>query len=185
MELMIILVVLCMVCFYGAKKEVENPVKKDTKDTMSAQNQKLEAVQPQTQWRNIQWQQSAKENIEKARKRAQNNVKKQAAKMWHEVRKEIVSEKPNEEVEKNSKTTVASGSEAQLQHSKQPTPQAYAPTPEVLSESQLGRVEDLIVKGYEGNLCFERDFLAEAMDMLNCFTVPSDIPDFSHKDDAA
>lgn len=37
------------------------------------------------------------------------------------------------------------------------------------SESILGSVDDLMVKGYSGNLQFERDFLAEAMDMLNSF----------------
>ena len=40
-----------------------------------------------------------------------------------------------------------------------------------LSESTLGTVEDLIVKGYEGNLCFERDFLGEAMDMVSRFSL--------------
>lgn len=37
------------------------------------------------------------------------------------------------------------------------------------SESILGSVDDLMVKGYSGDLKFERDFLAEAMDMLNSF----------------
>lgn len=37
------------------------------------------------------------------------------------------------------------------------------------SESILGSVDDLMVKGYSGNLQFERDFMAEAMDMLNSF----------------
>ena len=31
----------------------------------------------------------------------------------------------------------------------------------------MDEVNDLIVKGYSGNLEFERDFLAEATDMLN------------------
>jgi hypothetical protein len=38
-------------------------------------------------------------------------------------------------------------------------------------ESLLGSVEDLMVKGYDGNLSFDRDFLGEAMDMLNSFTL--------------
>lgn len=34
-------------------------------------------------------------------------------------------------------------------------------------EDLLGRVYDLMVTGYSGNLNFERDFLSEGMDMLN------------------
>lgn len=33
----------------------------------------------------------------------------------------------------------------------------------------LGDVSDLMVKGYDGNMTFERDFLGEAMDMINSF----------------
>lgn len=45
------------------------------------------------------------------------------------------------------------------------------PTPRVEDENLLGSVEDLMVKGYDGNLSFERDFLGEAMDMINRFTL--------------
>lgn len=53
---------------------------------------------------------------------------------------------------------------------------------DILPESMLGNIEDLMIKGYDGNLCFERDFVGEAMDMISRFTVPSDIPDFSTDD---
>jgi hypothetical protein len=48
-------------------------------------------------------------------------------------------------------------------------PEEFVNPPE--EESLLGSVEDLMVKGYDGNLSFERDFLGEAMDMLNSFTL--------------
>jgi hypothetical protein len=38
-------------------------------------------------------------------------------------------------------------------------------------ESLLGTIEDLMVKGYDGNLSFERDFIGEATDMINSFMV--------------
>jgi len=44
------------------------------------------------------------------------------------------------------------------------------PVPQVEDVSLLGCIEDLMVKGYEGNLSFERDFVGEAMDLLNSFT---------------
>jgi hypothetical protein len=37
-------------------------------------------------------------------------------------------------------------------------------------ESILGTVEDLMVKGYDGKLSFERDFVGEGMDMIAKFT---------------
>lgn len=36
----------------------------------------------------------------------------------------------------------------------------------------LGTVEDLMVKGFDGRLSFERDFVGEGMDMINSFCVP-------------
>lgn len=47
-------------------------------------------------------------------------------------------------------------------------PEEFVDPPE--EESLLGSVEDLMVKGYDGNMRFERDFLGEAMDMLSSFT---------------
>ena len=47
--------------------------------------------------------------------------------------------------------------------------------PRVENESLLGSIEDLMVKGYDGNLSFERDFLGEAMDMINRFTLTGGI----------
>ena len=46
----------------------------------------------------------------------------------------------------------------------------------------LGNIEDLMIKGYDGNLCFERDFVSEGLDMISRFTVPSDVPDFSKEE---
>lgn len=43
------------------------------------------------------------------------------------------------------------------------------------SDSLLGTIEDLMVKGYDGNLSFERDFVGEALDMINRFTAPDTI----------
>ena len=50
---------------------------------------------------------------------------------------------------------------------------------DVMPESMLGSIEDLMIKGYDGNLCFERDFVGEGLDMISRFTVLSEVPDFS------
>ncbi len=44
-------------------------------------------------------------------------------------------------------------------------------------ESLLGSIDDLMAKGYSGDLNFDRDFLGEAMDMIASFTVPDTVPD--------
>lgn len=40
---------------------------------------------------------------------------------------------------------------------------------DVDSSQILGDVQDLMVKGYDGNMNFDRDFLGEAVDMINSF----------------
>ena len=44
-------------------------------------------------------------------------------------------------------------------------------------ESMLGSIDDLMAKGYSGDLSFDRDFIGEAMDMIASFTVPDTVPD--------
>ena len=44
-------------------------------------------------------------------------------------------------------------------------------------ESLLGPIDDLMAKGYSGDLSFDRDFIGEAMDMIASFTVPDTVPD--------
>ncbi len=44
-------------------------------------------------------------------------------------------------------------------------------------ESLLGSIDDLMAKGYSGDLNFDRDFLGEAMDMIASFTVPDTVLD--------
>ena len=44
-------------------------------------------------------------------------------------------------------------------------------------ESLLGSIDDLMAKGYSGDLSFDRDFIGEAMDMIASFAVPDTVPD--------
>lgn len=69
--------------------------------------------------------------------------------------------------------------EAEHNHSERVSPAEHYHPEDVMPESMLGTIEDLMIKGYDGNLCFERDFVGEGLDMISRFTVPSDVPDFS------
>ncbi len=69
--------------------------------------------------------------------------------------------------------------ESEHNHSERVAPAVHNHPEDVIPESMLGSVSDLMVKGYDGNLCFERDFVGEAMDMINRFTAPCEMLDYS------
>ena len=76
-------------------------------------------------------------------------------------------EKEHKHSERESKADAAYVAKEREEHRKLHT----EPIPPVEEESLLGSVQDLMIKGYDGNLSFERDFVGEAMDLLNSFTV--------------
>ena len=76
-------------------------------------------------------------------------------------------EKEQNHYERESKEEAAYVAKEREEHRKLHT----EPIPPVEEESLLGSVQDLMIKGYDGNLSFERDFVGEAMDLLNSFTV--------------
>ncbi len=76
-------------------------------------------------------------------------------------------EKEHKHSERESKAEAAYVAKEREEHRKLHT----EPIPPVEEESLLGSVQDLMIKGYDGNLSFERDFVGEAMDLLNSFTV--------------
>ena len=90
-----------------------------------------------------------------------NTQKYEADETLHELE---IEHKHSEKVSSAEAAYVAKDREA---HMKMHT----EPTPRVEDENLLGSVEELMVKGYDGNLSFERDFLGEAMDMINRFTL--------------
>ena len=56
---------------------------------------------------------------------------------------------------------------------KQIDPAKIKEAAEMDTSSLMKDVEKLMITGYQSNMEFERDFLGEAMDMLNSFTSPS------------
>ena len=55
----------------------------------------------------------------------------------------------------------------EMDHSRRCQTLQEAEEMELAVENQLGTTEDLMIKGYSGNLSFERDFVGEAQDMLS------------------
>lgn len=151
---------------------------------------------------NDDWKQIARENIAKAKKRAEKKMlelenlleieeetpaaKKQIPES--RIRETTIAEKrknaqkptileraiANTEADKEDKTLESL--EAEHHHSERVAPASHKHPEDVIPENMLGTIEDLMIKGYDGNLCFERDFVGEAMDMINRFTISTDIP---------
>lgn len=61
--------------------------------------------------------------------------------------------------------------EAEHNHSERVSAAVHHHPEDVMPESMLGNIEDLMIKGYDGNLCFERDFVGEGLDMISRFTI--------------
>ena len=60
--------------------------------------------------------------------------------------------------------------EAEHNHSERVSAAVHHHPEDVIPDNMLGTIEDLMIKGYDGNLCFERDFVGEGLDMISRFS---------------
>ncbi len=156
---------------------------------------------------NSKWQQLAKENIEKAKLRAEGKISEvekvigknevtealskqiqcvkaaptdireenfEARSQIHasrqEARNTTILQRAKNNANEDKVDVTLQTMEAEHNHSERVAPAEHHHPEDILTENALGKVEDLMIKGYDGNLCFERDFVGEAMDMVNRFT---------------
>lgn len=181
MDLISIIIIIVIISKVVKKKQAEQDrIKKNTAvqnvwdqvagQVKSGQNQARSYSDSQSRRssssENDQWKKLARENIEKAKTRASEKLRAKS------------------NADANKVDVTLHSMEAEQNHSERVAPAEHHHPEDVMPESMLGSIEDLMIKGYDGNLCFERDFIGEAMDMISRFTVPSDVPDFS-KDDVA
>lgn len=124
------------------------------------------------------------QQVEQQRKQEKRSAKQQVHAGRMEARNTSILQRAKKNAEEDRVDITLETMEAEHNHSERVAPAKHHHPEDVISDSMLGTIEDLMVKGYDGNLCFERDFVGEAMDMISRFTVPSDVPDFS-KDDVA
>lgn len=142
------------------------------------------------------WERAARENIENAARRAasaanralndlfveeETTAKEQIQKRRVESRHTSILDRAKGNAEEKKVDVTLNTMEEEHNHSERISHAKHNHPEDVMQENMLGSVEDLMVKGYAGNLCFERDFVGEAMDMISRFTVPSDIPEYSDK----
>lgn len=152
----------------------------------------------QVQQQNAQWQKVAQENVAKARQFATEKLReiekevvtelnkpanRSAMQQVHEGRVEArtttIVDRAKTNTNANKADVTLETMEAEHHHPERVSAAVHDHPEDVIPESMLGNIEDLMIKGYDGNLCFERDFVGEGLDMISRFTVPSDVPDFS------
>ena len=166
--------------------------------TYQAPRQAMRQESPRVQVQQ-QTQQEIQEKIARTKQRLKNEFfqqadehrqqeNRQAMQQVHasrvEARNTTIVDRAKGNVDVNNADVTLETMEAEHHHSERVSAAVHHHPEDVIPESMLGNVEDLMITGYDGKLCFERDFLGEAMDMISRFTVPSEVPDFT-KDDVA
>ena len=206
MELIIFIAIIAYI-LKAAKKADANSQSKNT-EAPNVWDQNTYQAPRQTQKQSSQWKKAAQENIERARQRATNVLQQfetelvnelngsvttkeekvapnrtamqqvQASRM--EARNTTIVDRAKTNTNVNKADVTLETMEAEHAHSERVSAAAHHHPEDEIPENMLGNIEDLMVKGYDGNLCFERDFIGEGLDMISRFDVPSDIPDYSN-----
>lgn len=177
--------------------------------TYQAPKQATRMNSPRTQvnQQNAQWQKAAQENIARAKQRAAEKLRefekdvvaemhstttsqtnsqpmnRSAMQQVHasrvEARNTTILQRAMENAEEDKVDVTLESMEAEHNHSERVSAAVHHHPEDSIPETMLGKIEDLMIKGYDGNLCFERDFVGEGLDMISRFSVPNDVPDFS------
>lgn len=201
MEIIIFIIIIIVIINASSKG-------KDAKGSQQRNANEQPRSVAHTSSENELWQQRARENIEKAARRASQVANKALNDLLTEegvtspetedmtaqerIRARRMEEK-NTTILQRAKGNVAetkedvtlNSMEAEHNHSERVSEAAHHHEDDVITESMLGTIDDLMVKGYDGHLCFERDFINEGLDMISRFEVPSEIPDYSKTEGAS
>ena len=106
---------------------------------------------------------------------APKTEKKSAMQQVHEGRIESrntsILQRAKANVEEDKVDVTLETMEAEHNHSERVSAAEHHHPEDIMPENMLGNIEDLMIKGYDGNLCFERDFVGEGLDMISRFTV--------------
>ena len=149
-------------------KKQKKSVPKATRYEMPKQAERVGTVKERLQQKYMQLQREIGEELWKS----ESSVS--SAQMPSGQRNEkntTILQRAKTNVAENKEDVTLHTMEEEHNHSERVAPAVHDHPEDVLSESMLGSVEDLMVKGYDGNLCFERDFVGEGLDMISRFTI--------------
>ena len=150
------------------------------------------------------WEKAARENIERAARRVEQIANKALNDLFQEdavsspeteemtaaerirvrrmeEKKTTILQRAKGNANENSADVTLETMEEEHAHSERVSAAEHHHPEDVIPENMLGSIEDLMIKGYDGDLCFERDFVGEGLDMIARFTVPSDIPEYNNE----
>jgi hypothetical protein len=131
----------------------------------------VESVRTQAQQQVLQ---SVEEQIAKTKQRILESPNRQAMQQVQERRRDAANttivERAKKHTDEKKVDVTLESMEAEHNHSERVSAAVHHHPEDILTESMLGSVEDLMVKGFDGKLCFERDFIGEGLDMISRFS---------------
>lgn len=191
MELIIFIAIIAYIV-KAAKKSSEAQAKAANRQQptyqMPKQATRVNSARTQLQ---EQIQELARENIAKAKQRAQEKAsemyeqmnlseyvpkqenkeaKQQVQKARTEARNTTILQRAKANTDTKKADVTLETMEAEHNHSERVSAAVHHHPEDIIPDNMLGTVEDLMVKGYDGNLCFERDFVGEGLDMISRFS---------------
>lgn len=188
-ELIFLIVIIAYVCKKAgvaleASKQVEVLDKNKENWGAGTYQAPRQATRVQSARAQVQQQtaQAVQEQIAKTKQRimesrgmtAATTQKSSAMQQVHEGRMEARStsilQRAKANVEEDKVDVTLETMEAEHNHSERVSAAVHDHPEDIIPENMLGTIEDLMIKGYDGNLCFERDFVAEGLDMISRFS---------------
>ena len=198
MELIIFIVVISYIvkAIKKSNEEMAKSTQKNQQQTyqMPKQATRVNSPKVQVQQQREQFKQMTLEGVEKARQYATNKLQefeKDVLEELHgnpskpqqnraamqqvqegraEARRTTIVERAKANTDATKTDVTLESMEAEHNHSERVSAAVHNHSEDILSDNMLGTVEDLMVKGYDGNLCFERDFVGEGLDMISRFS---------------
>ena len=190
MELIIFIVIISYIVKAVKKSNEEQAKNARTQQPtyqMPKQATRVDSAKVQIQREQIR--QAAMQNIEKAKQRATEKlhefendviaelnkpVQRTAMQQVHEGRVEAnttsIVERAKKNTDEDKVDVTLETMEAEHNHSERVSSAVHHHPEDIIPDNMLGTVEDLMVKGFDGNLCFERDFVGEGLDMISRFS---------------
>ncbi len=192
MELIIFIVIISYIVKAVKKsneEQAKNAQRQQPTYQMPKQATRVDSAKVQIQREQIR--QAAMQNIEKAKQRAQEKAadlyeqmnlseyapkpeKSTAMQQVHEGRVEAnttsIVERAKKNTDEDKVDVTLETMEAEHNHSERVSAAVHHHPEDAIPDNMLGTVEDLMVKGFDGNLCFERDFVGEGLDMISRFS---------------
>lgn len=180
MELIIIIAIIAYIVKV-AKKSGENEKRQNNAnrnyDGVTYQTSRPATRQQSARVQLQQSQQEVQKQIERTKQRIlesrgmQGGAMQQVQASRMEARNTTILDRAKANADEDKVDVTLETMEAEHNHSERVSAAVHHHPEDVIPENMLGNIEDLMVKGYDGNLCFERDFVGEAMDMISRFTV--------------